>query len=490
MNIADILAEHARDRASHPAIEDGARIITYGSLDGLVDSVAANLQAAGIEPGDTVAVLLGDSAEHLNILCALARTGAIIFSLNATASKAELADALTSVAVKAVITHGLRLTGDDVRWLRATDICKPTSRPFEGKACGDDDPLMLIQSSGTTGTPKSFLRSHADMIEWIERYKRSHGWTAEERALSLTRMSFNVGRNISLGMLRLGATVVVNRSRSHHELAAVVRAKRVSYLKLTPSHLIPLLDFAADKAPLFPDLRAMVVGSAPTSHAQRLLARERLTANCYEQLGSNEAGLLALAMPADQDAYPDAVGRIVAGVEAQIVDDADLPLPAGEVGHVRFRGAGYPTRYLDDSEETKRAFRDGWFYPGDLAALNDEGFLFFKGRADDVINNGGAKFYPIEVETALLAHPNVSAAAVFGWPHTRSGQVAVACVVTSTAISTKDLQSFCKQRVAGYKVPQLIEVMAELPRNAMGKISKVELKDVIKRNLAGRKPER
>lgn len=490
MNIADILTEHARDRAGHPAIEDGARVVSYGELDGLVDAAAANLQGAGIEPGDIVAVLLEDSADHLVILCALARAGAVIFSLNSNASKAELEKSLASVTVKAVIPLGSKLPGSTLLWLNAKDICQPSPQPFDGSGAGDDDPLMLVQSSGTTGAPKSFLRSHADVVAWVERYTRGHGWSADERCLSLTRMSFNVGRNISLGMLRLGATVVVNRSRTHDELVALVRDKRISYLKLTPSHLIPLLDYAADKAPLFPGLRAMVVGSAPTTHAQRLLARERLTANCYEQLGSNEAGLLALALPADQDAYPDAVGRVVDGVEAQIVDDADRPLPAGEVGLVRFRGAGYPTRYLDDPDATARAFREGWFYPGDLAALNEEGYLFFKGRADDVINNAGAKFYPVEVETALMEHPDVKEAAVFGWPHTRYGEVAVACVVVSSAVSAKDLQTFCKRRIAGYKVPQIVEVMAELPRNAMGKISKRDLKEHIQRTLAARQAKR
>lgn len=490
MNIADILAEHARNRADHPAIEDGERIVTYGELDSLVDAAAANLQAAGVEPGDIVAVLLEDSADHLIILCALARAGAVIFSLNSNASKVEIEKSLASVAVKAAITPGGRLSGEDVMWLRAEDICRPAAQPFDSKSAGDDDPVMLIQSSGTTGAPKSFVRSHADVTAWIERYARGHGWSADERCLSLTRMSFNVGRNISLGMLRLGATVVINRSRSYDELATLVRDKRISYLKLTPSHLIPLLDYAADRAPLFPGLRAMVVGSAPTTHAQRLLARERLTANFYEQLGSNEAGLLALALPADQDAYPDAVGRIVDGVEAQIVDNEDRPLPAGEVGQVRFRGAGYPTRYLDDPDTTARAFRGGWFYPGDLAALNEEGYLFFKGRADDVINNAGAKFYPIEVEVALMQHPEVSEAAVFGWPHGRFGEVAVACVVANPDISKKDLQTFCRQRIAGYKVPQIIEVMPELPRNAMGKISKIDLKDDIQRAVAERQSDR
>lgn len=490
MNIADILTEHARNRAGHPAIEDDARVVTYGELDGLVETAAANLQAAGIEPGDIVAVLLEDSADHLIILCALARIGAVIFSLNSNASTAELEKSFASVAVKAVITAGPRLPGGGLIWLRAQDICQPVAQPFGGGSAGDGDSVMFIQSSGTTGAPKSFLRSHADVVAWIERYARGHGWRADERCLSLTRMSFNVGRNISLGMLRLGATVIVNRSRSYDELVALIRDKRVSYLKLTPSHLIPLLDYAADKAPLFPGLRAMVVGSAPTTHAQRLLARERLTPNCYEQLGSNEAGLLALALPADQDAYPDAVGRIVEGVEAQIVDDEDRLLPAGEIGQVRFRSAGYPTHYLDDAAATARAFRDGWFYPGDLAALNEEGYLFFKGRADDVINNSGAKFYPIEVENVLLQHPHVSEAAVFGWPHARAGEVAVACVAADSAISVQDLQAFCRQRLAGYKVPQIVEVMAELPRNAMGKVLKVELKENIQRAVAERQAKR
>ncbi|MFT5489583.1 MAG: long-chain acyl-CoA synthetase [Alphaproteobacteria bacterium] len=466
------------------------RIVTYGELDGLVDSAAANLQAAGIKPGDIVAILLNDSADHLIILCALARISAVIFSLNASASKAELEKSLASAPVKAVITAGSRLSGGEFLWLRAKDICRPAAQPFDGKSARDGGPLMLIQSSGTTGAPKSFLRSHAELGEWIGRYARGHGWSADERSLSLIRMSFNVGRNIALGMLRLGATVVINRTRSHDELAALVRGKRVSYMMLTPSHLIPLLDYGADKAPLFPDLRAIVVGAAPTTHEQRMLARQRLTANFLEQLGSNEAGLLALAWPADQDAYPDAVGRIVDGVEAQIVDDRDEQLPLGEVGFVRFRGAGYPTRYLDDPDATARAFRDGWFYTRDLAALNEAGYLFFKGRSDDVINNGGVKFYPVEVEAVLMQHPEVSDAAVFAWPHTRFGQVAVACVAADSEISIDALQVFCRQRIAGYKVPQVIEVMSELPRNATDKISKNELKEVILRSLAARKPKR
>lgn len=487
MNIADILVEHARARPAHPAIEDGKLTVAYAELGTRVDQAAANLQAAGIGPGDIVVVMLPDSADHLVILCALARAGAVMFSLDASMPPAEFERRLAGVPAKAVVAGARAPRGGAPLRLAVAQLCRRAAQPFAAVDAGDDDPLMLIQSSGTTGAPKSFLRSHAEMRVWIGRYARNQGWTPEERCLSLTQMSFNVGRNVSLGMLHLGATVVVNRARTLDELVTTVRGRRITYLKLTPAHLRPLLHHAGDREPLFPGLRAMVVGSAPTTHEQRVMARKRLTPNLVEQLGVNEAGLLAVAMPADQDAYPDAVGRVVDDVEAEVVDADHRPLPAGEVGLVRFRGPGLPSRYLDDPEATARAFRDGWFYPGDLAALNDEGYLFFKGRADDVINNQGAKFYPSEVENALLAHPQVAEAAVFGWPHTRYGEVAVAVVVTKDTVGEQDLVAFCGRRLARHKLPKIVMFVPEMPRNPMGKIVKTKLKEAVRRSLARRR---
>ncbi len=490
MNIVDILTDHARDRAAHPAIEDGERIVTYGELDGLVDAVAANLQAADIGAGDIVAVMLPDSADHLVLLCALARAGAVIFSLNPRLPRREIDEALTDLSVKVIVATSKTKTFAGRKILSLDDLLQTPTTAFGKSAKGGDLPLMLNQSSGTTGSPKSFLHSHAQMLDWMARNIEVQGWSRAERFLCLSAMCFSDCRNISLCILRVGATVVIQRCRTMEELAAFIRGKHISYLKLTPSHLVPMLEYANDKEILFPALRVMVVASAPVTHLQRLAARERLTQNFCEQLGSNETGPLVFGNPADQDAYPEAVGRVVEGVEAQIVDRDDNPLLPGEIGKVRYRGAGYPDAYLNDPKASARAFRDGWFYPGDIAALNEEGYLFFKGRADDVINNSGVKFYPIQVETALLAHSQVSEAAVFGWPHERFGEVAVACVVADRALSKKQLQIFCAQRIAGYKVPQVIEFLPELPKNAMGKVVKRELKGVIQRTFAARRENR
>lgn len=490
MNITDVYAELALTRPHHPAIEDGAHGVTYGDLAPAVDAAAANLRASGIAAGDIVAVKLADSPDHLIILCALARAGAIVFSLNSFVSKTDLDHSLGSVAVKALIARDAPDVAAGVLCLTPGDIRRPTSMPFERPDHSDDHPLVLNQSSGTTGAPKSFFRSHGEFLWWSRRYRRAQGWNPDDRCLSLTPLSFDVGRSISLDMLRLGATVVINRSTKPKEIVDSVHEKRITYLKLTPSHMTVLLAYGEDKPLLFPDLRAMVVGSAPVTNHQRMLARSRLTPNCFEQLGSNEAGLMAFATPADQDRYPDSVGRVIEGVEAEIVDTDGNALPAGEVGNVRFRAPGYPSRYLDDPEASRRAFRGGWFHPGDLAAMNEEGYLFLKGRADDVINNSGVKFYPVEVETVLLSHVGVTEAAVVDWPHALYGEVAVAFVVLNSQVALDELRDLCARRMAPFKVPHHLVAVSEMPKNPMGKILKGTLRQTLHDHLDTRKPGR
>jgi len=196
-----------------------------------------------------------------------------------------------------------------------------------------------------------------------------------------------------------------------------------------------------------------------------------------------------LGKPADQDARPDAIGRVVAGVDVQIVDPSGRRVPTGTVGLAGFRGEGFPTGYIDNLEATAKSFRDRWFYPGDLAAIDEQGYFHFKGRADDVINNQGVKIYPVEVEKALLAHPAIAEAAVIGWPDPVCGQTAIAFIVTSRQVSADELGDFCKQRVASYKLPSRFALVNRLPRNATGKIMKSHLgklyRDLLASEVAG-----
>lgn len=227
---------------------------------------------------------------------------------------------------------------------------------------------------------------------------------------------------------------------------------------------------------MFPLLKMMTVTSSPIAPGVRTRARELIYRNLVERYATNEVGLLAIASRADQEAYPDSVGKLIDDVEAQIVGEDLRPLPFGEVGRVRVRAPYFPTAYLNDPSATAAAFGDGWFYPGDLATINDKGYLFLKGRKDDVINCGGAKFFPVEVENVLMEHTAVVEAAVIGRHIDDDRQVAVAFVVLDGETKLTDLVTHCEARLAEYKVPRHIETVAEIPKNPQGKILKRELK--------------
>lgn len=483
MNITAIHSEHARLRPDQAAIEDGARIVTYGELEAVTNAFAANLQAAGIAPGDRVAVMLPDTADHLITLCALARLGAVIYSLVPGATEPGIANSLKSMSVKAVVADQDHPALAAIGRLSVADLSGPPALPFVPPDMVGDDPVMLVQTSATTGAPKFFTRSHGQSAEWSRSYAACQELTPADRCISLVGMSFHAGLSMNFTMLHAGGTVVVPRYRNLDEFVAQVRDARITYLKLTPAYLGALLEHAAGKGLLFPGLRLLSVTTAPVANAQRRLARERLTPDIREMFGTNETGLLLTARPADQDAHPEAIGRAVDGIEAVVVDADDTPLPAGEVGYLRFRGPGFTDAYLNAPEEGRRAFRDGWFYPGDLAAMNDAGYVFFKGRADDIINNAGVKFYPIEVETVLLAHPEVVEAAVFGWPPPPHGEVAVACLVTRSALTARDLRQFSARRMAAHKIPHAFLLVPEMPKNPMGKILKSRLKQEFRQQI-------
>jgi acyl-CoA synthetase (AMP-forming)/AMP-acid ligase II len=489
MDISDIIDHHAHDRPEHPAIEDGDRVISYADLADRIRIAAANLQGNTISAGDRVGVMLPDSAEHLIVLHALLKVGAVIVTIGLALPMIEKDRIVTQLGLKALIRSATASGVANVSNLLIEKICDQAlanGRRFNRPAIDGEHPAMIIQSSGTTGNPKYFIRTHAGHLESMRRYAKYEGWMPEDRCLVIIGIGFQAGRNAYLGLLRLGATVVISHARSVEALVGDMVRKRISVVRLTPTHLQVLLDHAASASCLFPLLNVMAVGTAPITQEQRRLARARLTPNFIEWFGCNEAGLLAIATPADQDAYPDAAGRLVDEVETQVVDTNHNPLPIGQVGQIRFRGPGISSCYLDDVQATSRAFRNGWFYPGDLAVLNEHNYLFFKGRADDVINMSGVKFYPIEVENALKCHPQVLDAAVIAWPHPHYGQVPVAFVTCKMKTTAGALRDFCAQYIAPFKLPVAVVFLPELPRNALGKILKGNLREMFEKMTNGK----
>jgi acyl-coenzyme A synthetase/AMP-(fatty) acid ligase len=475
VNIVDCLRLHAKTQPDHPAIEDGERVVSYLEVNRRTDEVSCNLQTLGITAGDIVTVILQDSIEHLFVNCGLARVGAVIFSVNTSSSAKEIQDAMAEAGSRTLICDRRYDDLLNIRTYSLAEVCARNSRDFgPAGACGDQ-PLLLIQSSGTTGKPKLFFSTHLECLHQNAPQPGPDATRQSDRLMSLFAMCFHFSRAMNFSMLGRGATIIMKRCSTAAELVEYANRMQVSYILGIPTDLLELLEYSRDKEMLLPNLRVFSTGTAPITTEQRLLARQRITPCIREIYGTNEIGGVARAAPEDQDKYPDSVGRVFDDVEIEITDGDGHALPIGSAGLIGLRSLKMTKGYLNNPRMNARHFRDGWFYPGDVAKLNEDGYLFLLGRADDVINNAGVKFYPIEVEKVLLSHPNVREAAVFPWPHERAGQVAGAAVVPDGKVTYDQLKKYCVKRLAPYKVPYIIVSTKALPKNAMGKVLKRKL---------------
>lgn len=488
MNIADAILSTARGRPDHPAIEDGDRVVSYAMLAAMVDHAAARLRSLGVGMGDMVVVSLPDSAKHVAVLLALAKIGAVSFSLDPQSPQAEHRGAVQGLPIRcAIVAAADRFL--EIETLALDTVCAAAPAGVRQASGADaaigfdpDWPLMVIQSSGTTGAPKRLLLSHRQMAERNRRSLALLGLSAADRYFQAPALRFFDGRRRCLKMLSLGGTVVLDHGPSIDDYPRWFTGRRITYAYLTPYHLRALLANVRGEGPLWPELR-LVLGMAPSTPADRSLARQRLTPLIFDSYGTNEIGTVAISTPADQDIQPHSIGRPIEGIAAQIADQDGQILPPGQVGLIGFRAPHFARAYLGNAEATARHFKDGWFYPGDFAVMDDAGYIFLRGRADDVINCSGAKYFPAEVEVVLSAHPAVAEVAVVGAPHPLYGEVSVAYVVRAAAVSSQELNRFCEGKIAMFKAPYWVVFLSELPRVPPGKPDRKALRAMFGRYL-------
>lgn len=483
MNYTDIFSNHARNRPTHPAIADAQGVISYRELDPLVTATARRLAAAGIRLGDLVGVALPSSTEHLLVLCGLLRLGAVTLPIDPGWPAAEIAERLRKFEVPWLLTapgaaapEGVRAVAIDGGWRT------PAAGGLPAPEMPDDDelPALLVLSSGTTGMPKGPLLSHRQMRERWLTGQVNWGLSPSDRYASVIPMCFNMGRANCLGTLSAGGTAVLFPDGFPMARAPeAFRRARVTWAFLTPMHLRQLLKLATGDRPLMPYLRPLIVATSPLTAGERNAARRRITPHFFEAFGSNECGLYATSSPADQIRRPDSVGRVIVGIEAEIVDDEHRPVPAGELGQIRLRGPGFPSAFFRNPEATAQSFRDGWFYPNDAAVIDAEGYVHLKGRRDDIINFDGVKIVPDDVEAALLTHPAVAEAAVVGHQNPARREFPVAFVVLKGATTPDELTEFCRTRLAVAQQPRAYVFVDALPKNELGKVLRRELRDKV-----------
>jgi acyl-CoA synthetase (AMP-forming)/AMP-acid ligase II len=479
LNVCDGIFHNARRRPLHPAIVEPGRTVTYADLAALVAKTSGHLESMGVRPGDMVGIALGDDADHIVALLAVAWLGAVILPMDVRWT----ADEKRRIAVN----FGARLVlvpdgGERISTIE-TVICDETWRRRVGAHDGmgafvrrREQPLLLSLSSGTTGMPKGPLVTHGHTLHRLFIYTVSLTFNEADRFMAATPLYFGGARYMTMAYLFMGATVVLYPAPYQaEELAGAVNEKLITSLFLVPTLLRRLLEMPKSSLPLFAGLRLLLSsGSSLYPQERRTIMRE-LCPNFFNFYSSSEGGGISLLRPEHPDAVSLSVGKVVFGAEVEIIDDQHRPVAAGTVGAIRYRGGSVAESYYRNPEESATAFRDGWYYPGDLGRFDADGFLYLTGRSKDMIIRGGVNIYPAEIEQTLATHPAVAEAAVVGWPSQERGEEVAAFVVCRTLVTEQDLLAHCRGSLAPYKIPRGIFILDQLPKSGLGKVLKPAL---------------
>jgi acyl-CoA synthetase (AMP-forming)/AMP-acid ligase II len=479
MALSDILRLHARTRPNRDAILGAQGTIDYRTLDRMVNGLCHSLVDLGLRRGDFVGVGLGDNAEHIVTLMAMSRIGAVIIPLDHRWSDAEKLGVASHFNAERILVDG-ETTAASERWLHIPpDAFAESDAVYQDPEITADSALLLSLSSGTTGMPKGPLATHRQFESRFMPYWMNLGFNAYDRFVSATPLYFGAGRGFMWSMLYAGATVALfPPPYAPEQLVDYVAKVRGTALFLVPTILRRLLECAHD-GPAFPTVQKLIASGSALYCEERAAIKRCLTANLYEMYSSTEGGGVSVLSPEDVELHPDSVGRPCFRVQVEIVDDNHVPLPYGETGRLRYRSpASAQSYHAGDSSE---AFRDGWFYPGDLAAMSPDGFIFLKGRVKDMIIRGGVNIFPGDIEQVLLRSGRVSEVAVVGMPSREYGEEVGAFVVSARRLEEAELIAVCRAELASYKVPSRIFFLDSLPKHSGGKVVKAELLRLLER---------
>jgi len=442
-----------------------------------------------IGAGDRVALLALNRPEHLVLLFACARLGAILVPLNTRLAPPEHQFMIEDAGARLLILEP-EFAETAALAARTLPACHPLVLPL---ALGDEgaspEPsidggarLLIVYTSGTTGRPKGAVLTQDALLWNAVNSIAVHDLTSRDRVL-ITIPLFHVGglNMQTVPALHAGATVFLHRRFDPAATLAAIRDARISVTVLVPAQLAALIEHPDWPGADLSSLRLITTGASvvPPRLIEPWLDRGVPVINVY---GATETAPIATALgPADARRKIGSCGKAALHCDIRVADDAGRDVAAGARGEVLVRGPNLLKEYWRQPAATAEAVVDGWFHTGDIGHLDDEGFLYIDDRKKEVIISGGENIYPAEVEAVLAGLPGIAEAAVVARAHPRWGEVPVAVVVRrpGAELSSDDVLRAFDGRLARYKQPRAVVFVAQLPRNAMGKIQKFKLREMI-----------
>jgi len=488
------ITQHARSTPDKPALVLHDRVVTFGGFDERTTRLAHALESRGVAADDRVAIMLPNSIEFFEVWAAASKLRAPVVLVNWHLKRDELTYILADSGAKLLVAHAdlLEFAEPAARATGCALLVVGRGDAYEAAvAAGASEPpleLLTLQSpifytSGTTGRPKGVVHGQMDP----ERASQATlgqvalwGWTAEDVYI-LTGPAYHAGPGgWAMAALAVGATTVILPVFDAREWFRLVAEHRVTCTFAVPSHFIRMLEVPADERARYDlsSLRLIVHAGAPCPVPVKYRIIEALApCEIAELYGMSEGGATRISMAEWLD-RPGSVGTPWPGVEVKILDELGDEVPVGEAGLIYVRPPGGARfHYHDDDEKTSGAWREDAFTVGDVGYLDADGYLFLTDRSADMVIRGGVNIYPREIEEVLYTHPAVVDCAVFGVPHERLGEELMAVVEAREPVDEAELDAFCRERLADFKVPSRFELVDELPRQPNGKVLKRVLRE-------------
>lgn len=503
MRIEQYVISNASTHGAKTALVTSQRRLRYDEFDDLSNRLASAFADNGVKRGDRVLIFMDNCWEAAVAIFAILKAGAVFSPVNASTKADKLAYVIDDCEPAAILTQAkLMPIVVQARARSERPLFVASTQAQSGQTPGgaasfeaclavapvpirhggiDIDLAMLIYTSGSTGRPKGVMMTHRNIDAAAEAITTYLHNSVDDVILNVLPLAFDYGLYQLLMAMKLGATLVLEKSFAFPQaIFERIRVEKVTGFPLVPTMAALILQMR-DLAPGFlPSLRYIsnTAAALPPAHIDRL--RELFPGvRLYSMYGLTECKRCTYLPPEELDRRPGSVGIAIPNTEAIIVDDAGNRVPAGGAGELVIRGAHVMQGYWRNDAATQQMLRPGphpWekqLHTGDLFRTDDDGFLYFVGRKDDIIKTRGEKVAPKEVEAVLHGHPGIAEAVVTGVPDPVLGQAIAALVVLSDeTLSERDIIRHCAIHLEDFMVPKLIEFRHELPKTDTGKVSR------------------
>lgn len=490
MDISLWIERHARFSPRAVAVRFEGEEISYASLAQRIEGAAGTLAGMGIRRGHAVAYLGLNHPAELALLFACARLGAMLVPLNWRLAPPELALVLADCPPRALFADaGFAAVAGQIGSPVAPQpiaALEGDSKPAPAGEGTEDSPLLLCYTSGSTGAPKGVVLPQRALFWNAVNSTHMHDLTSADRILTTLPLFHVGGMNIlTTPALHAGASVTLHAKFDPQAALDAIERERITLTVLVPAQLDALMALPRWQSADLSSLRAITTGSTIVSEAfvRKVSAHGVPVIQVY---GSTETCPVAsYVRVADAQRKAGSAGVPALHCEVKAVDARGATLPAGADGEILVRGPNVATGYWNAPAQTAETFRDGWYRSGDIGHFDDEGHLTVVSRLKDMIISGGENVYPAEVESVLLACPSIEEACVFGGPDERWGEKVIAAVVLKRGcrVTSGEVMALFEGRIARYKHPRDVRFLERLPRTALGKVRKEDVRAAV---LGGR----